>query len=154
MILTLRGKHLVGGEWLDGEGAFTSSPAHGPAHSFAAGTVTVVGRACAAAEEAFVSYGYSSRSARAAFLRTIADEIEARAEAITEIGSQETGCRVLVNGFPTGVEVVDSMVHGGPYPASTNFGATSVGTMSIRKFLRPVSYQNMPEGLLPDDFLA
>lgn len=57
--------------------------------------------------------------------------------------------RVLVNGFPTGVEVVDSMVHGGPYPASTNFGATSVGTMSIRRFLRPVAYQNMPEDLLP-----
>ncbi|PLT98247.1 aldehyde dehydrogenase (NADP(+)), partial [Sinorhizobium medicae] len=62
--------------------------------------------------------------------------------------------RVLVNGFPTGVEVVDSMVHGGPYPASTNFGATSVGTMSIRRFLRPVAYQNMPEDLLPEDFLA
>ena len=62
--------------------------------------------------------------------------------------------RVLVNGFPTGVEVVDSIVHGGPYPASTNFGATSVGTMSIRRFLRPVSYQNMPEGLLPDDFFG
>ncbi|MCQ0092151.1 aldehyde dehydrogenase (NADP(+)) [Roseovarius sp. M141] len=59
--------------------------------------------------------------------------------------------RVLVNGFPTGVEVVDSMVHGGPYPASTNFGATSVGTLSIRRFLRPVSYQNMPEALLPED---
>lgn len=59
--------------------------------------------------------------------------------------------RVLANGFPTGVEVVDSMVHGGPYPASTNFGATSVGTMSIRRFLRPVSYQNIPEGVLPAD---
>lgn len=59
--------------------------------------------------------------------------------------------RVLVNGFPTGVEVVDSMVHGGPYPASTNFGATSVGTMAIRRFLRPVSYQNFPEELLPAD---
>ncbi len=59
--------------------------------------------------------------------------------------------RVLVNGFPTGVEVVDSMVHGGPYPASTNFGATSVGTMSIRRFLRPVAYQNFPEELLPAD---
>ncbi len=57
--------------------------------------------------------------------------------------------RVLVNGFPTGVEVVDSMVHGGPYPASTNFGATSVGTMSIRRFLRPVCFQNMPEEFLP-----
>lgn len=52
--------------------------------------------------------------------------------------------RILANGFPTGVEVVDSMVHGGPYPASTNFGHTSVGTLSIRRFLRPVCYQNMP----------
>ncbi len=61
--------------------------------------------------------------------------------------------RVLANGFPTGVEVCDAMVHGGPYPASTNFGATSVGTMSIRRFLRPVSYQNIPEGVLPDDLV-
>ncbi|KAB2766016.1 aldehyde dehydrogenase (NADP(+)) [Brucella anthropi] len=60
--------------------------------------------------------------------------------------------RVLANGFPTGVEVVDSMVHGGPYPASTNFGATSVGTMSIRRFLRPVSYQDLPSHILPIDF--
>ncbi|MBB4103656.1 aldehyde dehydrogenase (NADP(+)) [Allorhizobium borbori] len=59
--------------------------------------------------------------------------------------------RVLANGFPTGVEVCDAMVHGGPYPASTNFGATSVGTMAIRRFLRPVSYQNIPEGVLPED---
>jgi NADP-dependent aldehyde dehydrogenase len=57
--------------------------------------------------------------------------------------------RLLVNGFPTGVEVSDSMVHCGPYPASTNFGATSVGTLSIRRFLRPVCYQNMPDALLP-----
>ena len=59
--------------------------------------------------------------------------------------------RLLVNGYPTGVEVADSMVHGGPYPASTNFGATSVGTLAIRRFLRPVCYQNMPQALLPDD---
>ncbi|MBT54519.1 MAG: aldehyde dehydrogenase (NADP(+)), partial [Mameliella sp.] len=56
-----------------------------------------------------------------------------------------------VNGFPTGVEVSDTMVHGGPYPASTNFGATSVGTMAIRRFLRPVCYQNLPDELLPVD---
>ncbi len=61
--------------------------------------------------------------------------------------------RVLANGFPTGVEVADAMVHGGPYPASTNFGATSVGTLSIRRFLRPVSFQNIPEGVLPDDLV-
>jgi len=59
--------------------------------------------------------------------------------------------RVLANGFPTGVEVCDSMVHGGPYPASTNFGATSVGTLSIRRFLRPVCYQNIPVELLPEE---
>ena len=59
--------------------------------------------------------------------------------------------RVLANGFPTGVEVADAMVHGGPYPASTNFGATSVGTMAIRRFLRPVCYQDIPDALLPQD---
>ena len=59
--------------------------------------------------------------------------------------------RILANGFPTGVEVVDAQVHGGPYPASTNFGATSVGTLSIRRWLRPVAYQNLPEALLPAD---
>ena len=60
--------------------------------------------------------------------------------------------RVLANGYPTGVEVSDAMVHGGPYPASTNFGATSVGTLSIRRFLRPVCYQNMPDALIPVDY--
>ena len=59
--------------------------------------------------------------------------------------------RILANGFPTGVEVADAKVHGGPYPASTNFGATSVGTLSIRRWLRPVCYQNMPDALLPPD---
>jgi alpha-ketoglutaric semialdehyde dehydrogenase len=58
--------------------------------------------------------------------------------------------RVLANGFPTGVEVSDAMVHGGPYPASTNFGATSVGTLAIRRFLRPVCYQDMPEAVLAE----
>jgi NADP-dependent aldehyde dehydrogenase len=59
--------------------------------------------------------------------------------------------RILANGFPTGVEVADAMVHSGPYPASTNFGATSVGTLSIRRWLRPVCYQNIPKDILPAD---
>ncbi|MQQ07478.1 aldehyde dehydrogenase family protein [Epibacterium sp. SM1979] len=62
--------------------------------------------------------------------------------------------RILANGFPTGVEVSDTMVHGGPYPASTNFGATSVGTLSIRRFLRPVCFQNIPAELLPADLVT
>ncbi|WP_042245106.1 aldehyde dehydrogenase (NADP(+)) [Paracoccus sp. PAMC 22219] len=59
--------------------------------------------------------------------------------------------RILANGWPTGVEVSDAMVHGGPYPASTNFGATSVGTLAIRRWLRPVCFQNLPDALLPHD---
>ncbi|RFZ88529.1 aldehyde dehydrogenase (NADP(+)) [Shinella sp. WSJ-2] len=94
MAFTPHGKHLVAGEWLDGNGTFTSSPAHGPAYDFAVGTVELVNRAAEAAEDAFLSYGYSSRADRAAFLRAIADEIEARADAITEIGTQETGLPV------------------------------------------------------------
>ncbi|MCI4645960.1 MAG: aldehyde dehydrogenase (NADP(+)) [Hyphomonadaceae bacterium] len=74
------------------------------------------------------------------------------AAALMPILERKAG-RVLVNGFPTGVEVSDAMVHGGPYPATTNFGATSVGTLAIRRFLRPVCYQDMPDALLPRDLL-
>ncbi len=77
------------------------------------------------------------------------DDVEL-AQRLLPILERKAG-RVLANGFPTGVEVADAMVHGGPYPASTNFGATSVGTLSIRRFLRPVCYQNMPESILPED---
>lgn len=58
--------------------------------------------------------------------------------------------RILVNGFPTGVEVANAMMHGGPYPASTDIRATSVGTRAINRFLRPISYQNFPQDLLPE----
>lgn len=78
------------------------------------------------------------------------DEDHSDAQKLLPVLERKAG-RILANGFPTGVEVSDSMVHGGPYPASTNFGATSVGTMSIRRFLRPVCYQNIPEGLAPSD---
>lgn len=57
--------------------------------------------------------------------------------------------RILANGWPTGVEVSDAMVHGGPFPATSDSRTTSVGTMAIRRFLRPVSYQNLPSELLP-----
>jgi 2,5-dioxopentanoate dehydrogenase len=58
--------------------------------------------------------------------------------------------RLLVNGFPTGVEVTHAMVHGGPFPATSDSRATSVGTTSIERFLRPVCYQDFPAGLLPE----
>ncbi|WP_271410335.1 aldehyde dehydrogenase (NADP(+)) [Pseudomonas sp. Q1-7] len=57
--------------------------------------------------------------------------------------------RLLVNGWPTGVEVCDAMVHGGPFPATSDPRSTSVGTAAIRRFLRPVCYQDFPDSLLP-----
>ncbi|MBC9247647.1 aldehyde dehydrogenase (NADP(+)) [Paracoccus sp. 11-3] len=91
MGFTPHGKHLIAGEWVAGDATFTSEPAQGPAHQFSIGTVDLVDHACEAAEDAFWTYGYTTRAERAAFLDAIADEIEARAEAITEIGTQETG---------------------------------------------------------------
>jgi len=58
--------------------------------------------------------------------------------------------RLIYNGFPTGVEVCHAMVHGGPYPATTDSRSTSVGTSAIFRFLRPVCYQNIPHDLLPE----
>jgi NADP-dependent aldehyde dehydrogenase len=62
--------------------------------------------------------------------------------------------RILCNGWPTGVEVSDAMVHGGPFPATSDGRSTSVGTAAIARFLRPVSYQSLPDGLLPDALKA
>jgi 2,5-dioxopentanoate dehydrogenase len=58
--------------------------------------------------------------------------------------------RIIVNGFPTGVEVCYAMVHGGPSPATSDTRATSVGAMSIERWLRPVCYQDIPADLLPE----
>lgn len=61
---------------------------------------------------------------------------------------EEKAGRLLCNGFPTGVEVCSAMMHGGPYPASTDVRATSVGTLGIARWLRPVAYQDFPTELL------
>lgn len=58
--------------------------------------------------------------------------------------------RVVMNGWPTGVEVSEAMVHGGPYPATSDSRFSSVGTLAIRRFVRPVCYQNTAEALLPE----
>ncbi|HEY5974513.1 MAG TPA: aldehyde dehydrogenase (NADP(+)), partial [Geobacteraceae bacterium] len=57
--------------------------------------------------------------------------------------------RIIFNDYPTGVEVGDAMMHGGPYPATSDCRATSVGTLAIERFLRPVCYQGYPDCLLP-----
>ena len=57
--------------------------------------------------------------------------------------------RILWGGFPTGVEVCEAMMHGGPYPASTHAGFTSVGALAVRRFLRPLCWQGFPDEMLP-----
>ena len=59
--------------------------------------------------------------------------------------------RLIINGVPTGVEVCASMLHGGPFPASSDSRFSAVGIHSIQRWVRPVSYQDFPDTLLPDE---
>jgi NADP-dependent aldehyde dehydrogenase len=77
------------------------------------------------------------------------DELAKNKELIAVLESKAG--RLIFNQFPTGVEVCHSMVHGGPYPATTDGRSTSVGTGAILRFSRPVCYQNFPQGSLPDE---
>lgn len=78
------------------------------------------------------------------------DEDLAAHQDLIELVSQKVG-RVVINGFPTGVEVCHAMVHGGPFPATTDGRSTSVGTAAIYRFTRAVCYQNMPDTFLSDE---
>ncbi|WP_047300789.1 aldehyde dehydrogenase (NADP(+)) [Pseudomonas fluorescens] len=76
------------------------------------------------------------------------DEDLEQARALLSTLERKAG-RLLVNGWPTGVEVCEAMVHGGPFPATSDSRTTSVGTAAIQRFLRPVCYQDFPDSLLP-----
>ena len=77
------------------------------------------------------------------------EELAANADLIA-ILQRKVG-RLIFNQFPTGVEVCPSMVHGGPYPATTDGRSTSVGTAAIFRFTRPISYQGFPQDALPEE---
>ena len=74
-------------------------------------------------------------------------DLEANCE-LLEVLETKVG-RVVINGFPTGVEVCHAMVHGGPFPATSDGRSTSVGTRAIHRFTRLVCYQGFPDALLP-----
>lgn len=76
-------------------------------------------------------------------------DLTATAAPIIDILREKAG-RLMINDVPTGVEVIYAMTHGGPYPATTMAGSTSVGMTAIKRFMRPVTYQNFPDVLLPD----
>ena len=81
----------------------------------------------------------------------IANDNEANSYSSVIAALQNRVGRLIYNGVPTGVEVCPSMVHGGPYPASTDSRFTAVGTDSIKRWTRPFSFQDWPHDLLPDE---
>ncbi len=84
-----------------------------------------------------------------ASVHAAAGELESRSWIFERLG--RVAGRVVVNGFPTGVEVAHAMHHGGPFPACSDPRTTSVGSAAIERFVRPVCYQNAPDSLLPDE---
>jgi NADP-dependent aldehyde dehydrogenase len=78
------------------------------------------------------------------------EEDLARAQELIRVLETKVG-RILFNGFPTGVEVSHAMVHGGPFPATSDSRSTSVGSMAILRFARPVCYQDFPDAALPPE---
>jgi NADP-dependent aldehyde dehydrogenase len=83
-----------------------------------------------------------------ATVHAVSDD-RALAGSLLQVLERKAG-RILFNGFPTGVEVSHAMVHGGPFPATSDSRSTSVGAGAIDRFLRPVCYQNVPDQLLPE----
>ena len=77
------------------------------------------------------------------------NDVESNQE-IIDIVSSKCG-RMIMNGVPTGVEVCLAMQHGGPFPSSTDSRFTSVGADAIKRFARPIAFQNFPDELLPDE---
>jgi NADP-dependent aldehyde dehydrogenase len=139
----------------DGEGA------RGQAHLFTARAEAFLGNP-QLAEEVF---GAASLVVRADDIGQVADVLAAMegqltatlhmdaadyplAAGVLPLLERKVG-RILANGWPTGVEVSTAMVHGGPFPATSDPRTTSVGTAAIERFLRPVCYQDLPDALLP-----
>jgi NADP-dependent aldehyde dehydrogenase len=116
------------------------------------------------AHEVFGASSIIVRAKNAAELAEALEKLEGQLTATLHVTSEDTALaqrllpilerkvgRVLANGWPTGVEVTHAMVHGGPYPATSDGRSTSVGTLAIERFLRPVCYQDLPQELLPDE---
>lgn len=78
------------------------------------------------------------------------EEDLANAQELVRVLETKVG-RILFNGMPTGVEVCHAMVHGGPFPATSDSRTTSVGTMAMLRFARPVCYQDFPDSALPPE---
>lgn len=120
----------------------------------------------ALAEEVFGAHSLLVRYADLKELEALVDHLEGQLTATLHLDPEDSGDlemarsilpalelkvgRILANGWPTGVDVGEAIVHGGPFPATSDGRSTSVGTLAIDRFMRPVAYQNLPEGLQPE----
>jgi NADP-dependent aldehyde dehydrogenase len=143
------------------EGAAQNGPNQGQAALFVADAAAFTSDE-SLSEEVFGAASLVIRCPDIAAMRTMAEKLEGQLTATIQMDKADTADarsllpilerrvgRILVNGYPTGVEVSNAMVHGGPYPATSDGRTTSVGTLAIRRFLRPVCYQDVPDDLLP-----
>jgi len=171
---------LTGGirsAYAEGTAALAANPAVAELAAGLAGdgVATEMARLFATDADAFLSdpalghevFGASSLVVRCrdeAQRRTVLAELEGQLTATVHLDDADTEAagallpvlerragRVLVNGWPTGVEVSTAMVHGGPFPATSDGRSTSVGTLAIDRFLRPVCYQDVPAAILPPE---
>ncbi|HET8597500.1 MAG TPA: aldehyde dehydrogenase (NADP(+)) [Castellaniella sp.] len=124
--------------------AFLADPERLGAEIFGASSLVI---RCASPED-FQAVALALEGQLTATLHLEPGEDDGLAAALIPLLELKAG-RILANGFPTGVEVSDAMVHGGPFPATSDSRTTSVGTLAIRRFLRPVCYQDIPDSLLP-----
>lgn len=103
----------------------------------------------AAGKRETIEFAESLKGQLTATIHGTAEDLEDYQELI-EVLQLKAG-RLVINGFPTGVEVGNAMVHGGPFPATTDSRSTSVGTNAIYRFTRPLCFQDFPESLLPPE---
>lgn len=109
------------------------------------GSSSLIVRCADAAQVAVVAQGIEGQLT--ATVHADDSDVDAAAELLPLL--ELKAGRILFNGWPTGVEVCHAMVHGGPFPATSDSRTTSVGARAIERFLRPVAYQDVPKALLP-----
>jgi len=153
---------LRGHAELLGEGADTCKPNGGRAFLFSVAAKDFLADA-RLAQEVFGPAALIVRCADSDELRVVVGALEGQlttslhldegdivlARTLMPVLERKAG-RILANAWPTGVEVSHAMVHGGPFPATSDGRSTSVGTLAIERFLRPVCYQDIPAALLPE----
>jgi len=144
-----------------GKGQHAGSANHGAPHLFVTDAATLL----ALTDEVFGSAAVIVACDSLAQIRALTETLEGQLTAAVHANDRDDAAdlraliallerkagRILFNGFGTGVEVCAAMVHGGPFPATSDSRTTSVGETAIERFLRPVCYQNIPQALLPDD---